>query len=550
MTIRPIANPVRLAQDEINRALEQAAAVLDTHDLNADAAQAWEACRKHLREARGALLMLDIQGGVVLCDECLGLLDALERDDRLSRNKGLDALLYGLLLLPRYLSRVSEQRRELPATLLPTLNALRTIRRTVPLPDYHFAAFDRVDLDLVCLKESLQPTGHLEATVRRLRLMLQIGLLGLFRKPDSPRHAQQVHRALQRMGTAFGDTRTGRWMRLASHCMEAVMHGQIAVDPSVRLLLSRIDLHVRAASRDGMDGLDRLPPDMVIRGLLYYTALGAEQQATLRQLRDALGLKAAMAPRALIEHEREALTAPERSVLEAASQAVREELETLKAAIESAGRAEQMRGDERAALSQQLGSLGSTMTVLGLSEAAALLKREQTRLHSLRDDAPAARMLETLQHTAESLTLAEEQLYGLTRPRGGPVRRQRPNRLLEAEAQAVSECLVNLARVRSALEFLNGDVDEGEDLRNTDRPMQEASGILIMLEQTEAARILEQCRSQIARLPDHAVDDERLEVLADALAGLEWFLDGLRAGEDDEESLELANEALRGLSAA
>lgn len=549
MTIRPIANPIRLAQDEINKALEQAATALDAHDQGA-ATPPWDACRIHLREARGALLMLDIQGGVVLCDECLGLLDALERDPRVSQDQALDALLYGLLLLPRYLRRVSEQRRELPATLLPTLNTLRSLRRTVPLPDYHFAAFDRADLRLNCLSEPLEVTERLEPTVRRLRLMLQIGLLGLFRSPDSSVHGQQVHRAMQRMGTAFGDTLTGRWLRLAAHCMDAVSREQRPVDASMRLLLSRIDLHVRAATRDGPAGLDKLPPEMVTRGLLYYTVLGGERHKTLARLREELSLKAVIAPLALIEHEREALSAPEHSVLEAASQAVREELEQLKADIEAAGRAEHLPDAERAALSRQIGVLGSTMTVLGLSEAAALLKREQTRLHSLSAELPATRTVETLLHTAESLTLVEEHLLGLARPGGSGPRARRPNRLIEAEVQAVSECLANLARVRGALEYLNGDVDEGEELSHMDQPMQEASGILIMLEQPEAARILEQCRSQIARLPRDPVDDDRLEVLADALAGLEWFLNGLRSGEDSEESLELANEALRGLNAA
>lgn len=548
MTIRPIANPVRLAQDEINKALDQAAAAIDTHEQGGDDTPPWHACREHLREVRGALMMLDIQGGVVLCDECLGLVDALENDRSLSRDQGLDVLMYGLLLLPRYLSRVSEQRRELPATLLPTLNALRCLRRTPPLPDFHFAAFERVDMQLEPLSEPLDIGPQLDTTVRRLRLMLQIGLLGLFRSPGSELHARQVHRALQRMGSALGDTTTGRWMRLAALCFHAFVQGQLPVDTSVRLLLSRIDLHVRAATRDGDQGLAGRPPDMVTRGLLYYTALAGEQDSALRDLRETLGLKAVMAPPALIEHEREALAAPERSVLEAVSRAVREELDRLKDDIETLSRLDSVNTSDREELSNQLGALGSTMIVLGLSDAAALLKREQTRLHSLSDSAAAGRLLETLEHTAESLTLVEEQVHLLTRPAGGSATTRRPNRLVEAEAQAVSECLVNLARVRRALEFLNGDLDEGEDITLMNDPMREASGILVMLEQTEAARILEQCRVQIARLPDgRPVQDGRLEALADALAALEWYLEGLRAGEDSEESLELANEALRAL---
>ncbi len=547
MTIRPIANPVRLAQDEIRKALEQAAAAIDTHEQGGEETPPWNACREHLQQVRGALVMLDVQGGVVLCDECLGLVEALEQDRSLSREQGLDVLMYGLLLLPRYLHRVAEQRRELPATLLPTLNALRCMRRTTPLPDYHFASFERVDMDLSCLSQPEERDPQFETAARRLRLMLQVGLLGLFRSPDSALHARQVQQALERMGSAFGDTRTGRWMRLGAHVLEAVASGQLEADASLRLLLSRIDLHLRSAALSGTAGLDALPPPMVTSGLLYYTALGGEQNPNLRQLRTELGLKTVLAPPALVEHEREALAAPDRGVMEAVSKAAREELDRLKDDIESLANTGALNEQDRDGLGGQIGALGNTLAVIGLSEAAALLKREQTRLHSLENEAGANRILDVLQHLAESLTLAEEQLQDLTQPAGACTRR--PKRLVEAEAQVVGECLNNLARVRRALEFLNGEVDEGESIRLMDQPLQETVGILRMLNQPEAARILEQCRSEIGSLPQEGVPEQgRLTALADALAGLEWFLEGLRASDNSEEHLELAGEALRSLA--
>ncbi|MCC5860198.1 MAG: hypothetical protein JJT90_18755 [Ectothiorhodospiraceae bacterium] len=547
MTIRPIANPVRLAQDEIRKALEQAATAIDTHEQGGDGTPPWNTCREHLQQVRGALVMLDVQGGVALCDECLGLAEALEQDRSLSREQGLDVLMYGLLLLPRYLHRVAEQRRELPATLLPTLNALRCMRRTTPLPDYHFASFERVDMDLSCLSQPQEPDPRLETTARRLRLMLQVGLLGLFRSPDSALHARQVQQALERMGNAFGDTLTGRWMRLGAHCLEAVASGQLQADDSLRLLLSRIDLHLRTVALGGTAGLDALPPPMVTNGLLYYTALGGEHNATLGQLRAQLGLKTVLAPPALVEHEREALAAPDRGVMEAVSKAAREELDRLKDDIESLANTGELNAQDRDALGGQIGALGNTLAIIGLSEAAALLKREQTRLHSLEDEAGANRILDALQHLAESLTLAEDQLQDLTQPAGACTRR--PKRLVEAEGRVVDECLKNLARVRRALEFLNGDVDEGESIRLMDQPLQETAGILRMLNQPEAARILEQCRLEIASLPQEGTPEEgRLSALADALAGLEWFLESLRASDNGEESLELAGEALRSLA--
>ncbi len=552
MTIRPIENPVRLAQSEINKALDQAAAAIDAHEQDQDDVPPWEACRTHLEEVRGAVMMLDIQGAVVLCNECLGLIDSLEAGNSLSREQGLDLLMYGLLLLPRYLSRVSEQKRELPDTLLPTLNALRGMRRSFPLPEFHFAAFRRVDPTLPELADPNAVTvENLDETGRRLRLMLQIGLLGLFRSPDSQVHAKQVHRALVRMGEAFGDTVCGRWMRLAARAFHPLVAQKITADISMRLLLSRIDLHTRACMLQGLEGLDNRPPELVSRGLLYYTMRGSEHDDDLAALRERLGLSAGVAPRALVEHEREAMAAPDQSVMEAVTKAVREELDRLKDVIESLSRLSSITASERKELSGQLSDMAGTLTVLGLSELAALLKREQTRLGSLSDSAGSERLTEILAHAAETLTEVEEQIYTLCNPSRVGNRTPRPRRLMEAQQQVLAECLNNLQRIRKALEYLNGDLDEGEDLSQMGQPVTEIVGSLRMLGNEAAAGIMLRCGQQLQQFAAHPRDLDRIDALADALAAVEWFLEGLMEGIDDgEEALDLAKEALKSLESS
>ncbi|MCC5809554.1 MAG: hypothetical protein JJU06_04195 [Ectothiorhodospiraceae bacterium] len=549
MTIRPIQNPVRLAEDEINKALEQAAAAIDAYEQDHDDVPPWEACRTHLEEVRGAVMMLDIQGAVVLCNECLGLIDALESGTSLSREQGLDLLMYGLLLLPRYLSRVAEQRRELPDTLLPTLNALRGLRRSFPLPEFHFAAFNRVDPSLPQLSAPDSTVAeNMDETGRRLRLMLQIGLLGLFRSPDSQVHAKQVHRALVRMGEAFGNTACGRWMRLAAKAFHPLVEQRMTADISMRLLLSRIDLHARACMLQGREGLDTRPPELVSRGLLYYTMRGSEHDETLAELREQLGLSVGVAPPALVEHEREAMAAPDQSVMEAVTKAVRDDLDRLKDMIESLSRLSSITSSERKELAAQLSDMAGTLTVLGLSELAALLKREQTKLHSLSENAGGERLAEILTHAAETLTEVEEQIYTLSRPGGRGSRPGKPRRLMEAEQQALTESLKNLQRIHRALEYLNGDLDEGEDLGLMAQPVAEIAGTLRILGRDEAAALMIRCDSQLKQFAAHPRELDKIDALADALAAIEWFLEGLLEGLDQgEEALDLAREALKAL---
>ncbi|MEX0731647.1 MAG: hypothetical protein WED00_01930 [Aquisalimonadaceae bacterium] len=546
MTIRPVTNPIRLVQREINQSLEQASALLDAFEQNADDVPPWERCREHLEEVHGALVMLDLVGAVCLVDECLAMINALENDQALARDQGLDLLVYGMLLLPRYVNRARGQKRELPETLLPALNALRALRRAVLLPDYHFAEFDHVDPALAPMAApARQVSGNMQERACRLRHMFQVGLLGLFRTPDSAVHAKQLHRSLTRMGETFGDTVTSRWLRLAARLAALTVTGEMPVDASVRLMYSRLDIHVREAVRSG---LEREPPAMLRRGLLYYTLLYSQVDARLKALQDALGLHQALSFPSIIEHEREAMAAPDHSVMQAVSDALAEDLDRLKATIETLSRLSSVTASEREDLCLQLNSLGHTLTMLGLSEPAAQLKREHTRLQSVGKDVSAERLWELLQSTAEALTLAEESVDSLAVSGRSASGHKRSERIRAAEHQAITECLTNLARVRHAMEYLNGDVDEGEELDATEEPLREVSGILRVMGRESAADLVERACRQIGGLTPEHEGSEELATLADALAAVEWYLEGLLEDSDNgEDALEIGDEALKTL---
>ncbi|MCP1676728.1 hypothetical protein J2T57_003899 [Natronocella acetinitrilica] len=554
MTIRPIATPVHIAQSEIHRGLEAAAASLEASAESDGADASFAACRGMVAEVRGALRMLEMEGAAELAAECELLLEALDAGSSLSRDKALDALLYALLLLPRYIDRVAAQKRELPDILLPTLNTLRGLRRSPPLPAYHFARLADLGGDLALLSEPDRQCAdgdELKGLLRRLRHMLQVGLLGLFRDPAAGVHAKQVHRALKRLGDELGDTQSARWLRLSAALLDQVVAGDLPVDHSLRMLLSRLDLHLRAVSREGAASLASAPPPEVRTGLLFYAVAAGERDETIRRLRETLGLKRLVTPPSLIEHEREALAAPSPAVLGAVSSALQEEMERLKDTIETLGRLGSVTDTERLDICEQLGRLGSTLNLIGVSDAAALLKREHTRLQSVESSAAPDRVLELLDQMADALTEAEESVRGLddvviSGSRDG----RKPRQLRQAEHQAVAEAMANMERVRQSMEYLNGDLDEGEHPATVDGAMVETVGTLRLIGHGGVADLIERCRLQMQKLSDNAAGSATLSSLADALAALEWYLEGLLEGVGfGEETLELAEEVLRELEA-
>ena len=546
MPATSIARPAHSALDATLEALDSVTRMVDAYERGEDDVPPWGRCRGPLEEARGALLMLQMDGARLLVDECMELMEALEDDDALSQRHAMDALLYALLLLPRYIDRHRGHWLETPETLLPTINALRGLRRAVLIPDYDFADLADVDKELTALANELGPAESPDIhTLRRLRHMLQMGLLGLFRNPEAPLHFKQAHRALSRLAGACGDTVIGRWLLLAATLAGAAERDRVPASASMRLLISRLDFLIRELLLGETMATETPPPPMVRQALLYYTARGSDGAPLLTRLAQELALGERVTPRDRIRAERDAVSAPDAQVLDAVSRALSEEMAQVQTFIETLSRLNSVTRTERDELGEQLNRLGHTLTLLGLSGQAAAIKREHTRLQSLGDDVSGERLRELLSHCVETLSESEDAVTHLARPEeaGTP---ERPARLQEASRQAIQEALSNLARVRRSMEYFNGDRDEGDDLASALPALDEVRGSLNMLGLERATALLARCRDAVARLDEtDAGNGERLNAVADALAAIEWYMESLLEGiEDGEETLDIAEASL------
>lgn len=516
--------------------IESVIALVDAYERGHEPAPPWGQCQQPLEEVRGALIMVQLHGARLLVDECIALMEALETDTTISSQHAMDALLYALLLLPRHISRARTTGREIPDTLLPTINGLRGLRRAVLIPEYDFTDLGRTSLQLAPLADSLGEAGTPDHdTTRRLRHMLQAGLLGLFQSPEASVHYKQVHRALSRLATACGDTPAGRWLTLAALLAENAERTGVRANGSIRLMISRLDLYIRETLLTTPPQTGQAPPPMVRQALLYYTAQNrsdndSSDNALLQAIVEDLNLESAVTPRIEIKREGDAIAAPDVDVMQAVTRALAEEMDQIQAFIETLSRLSSVTQTEREELSAHLNRLGHTLTLLGLSEAAAAVKREHTRLQSLGDDVDSQRLRDTLSHCAETLSASESAAARLSSP-GEDTTDEHYDRLEEASRQALAEALNNLARVRATLEYFNGDIEEGDELASAGHPLEEVRGGLEILGLTRPATLAGRCTAAVAALDESDVgNSKRLNAVADALAAMEWYLESMLEG--------------------
>ncbi len=553
MSARAIAGPTMTALDAALESVEQVSELVESAGAEDTAYPPWEECRRQLDQVRGALVMLEIPGARLLVEECIAVIEALEAGEVLSREAAVDGLFYALLFLPRTIRRTRDTGDEVAEALLPTINGLRGLRRTVPIPEYDFCDLTELEPALDTLEADGEPAELPAAeSLRQLRHMLQAGLLGLFKTPGATVHHRQVHRALDRLQRVSGDTVAGRWLRLAAWVTEPTQRIPGEADSSLRLLLSRLDLYIRGILMEPEPDLDRPPPPMVRQALLFYAQRHRQQQPELERVAEGLGLAARITPRERIEAEREAVSAPDGEVLGAVTRALREDMADIQSLIERIEQRNAVSDEEQERIGEQFNRLGHTLTLLGVSDQAAAIKREHTRLQSLAEDADEERRRERINQCADVLSECDAAISRLATT-GSTVASERPARLQEASEQAIREGLVNLQHVRATLEYYNGDLDDGEPIAAALTPMDELRGTLAMLSLTRAAELVGRARALVSALdenppPEPDEPDERLDVLADAIAAIEWHLEGLLEGVDSGEGpLEMAEASLDAL---
>ncbi|MFP4079951.1 MAG: hypothetical protein ACLFTM_04860, partial [Ectothiorhodospira sp.] len=119
---------LRWIRQGLEALLGEARLALEAHLEEGGAAHLETLCQR-LEQARGTLEMVELHGAVLLLQEAVALVNALQEDRVTGPDEAAEVLMRTLLQLPDYLEHVRTGHRDLPIVLLPLLNDLRTVRK-------------------------------------------------------------------------------------------------------------------------------------------------------------------------------------------------------------------------------------------------------------------------------------------------------------------------------------------------------------------------------------------------------------------------------------
>jgi chemosensory pili system protein ChpA (sensor histidine kinase/response regulator) len=531
-----VARELAATLNDVRVALEAAA---ETPADKAHVARAAEL----MRGARGVLRVVEVYGAALLAEEMelsSRWLAGSETDAR-QFVEGLDALMRASVQLPTYLERVLGGGRDLALVLLPLLNDLRAVRGAPLLSEGTLLSLNLSSEKSPTLPEVGAPEPKLTVMqwARRLRPKFQAGLLGLIRGDGEDRGLPSLIEVANRMESIATTAPLYQLWWVTGALLDALRAGGLEASVTVKRLLGHADRELKRLYTEGEEAYTGTPPIELLNNLLYYVARATTRGERIDAVRSSFRLGELLPVDESVEQERESLSAPSVRLMRTVAAAIKEDLGRVKDALDLYTR----KGGPPEELAPQvdlLKKIGDTLAVLGLGSVREQVQGELSRLGDIiTRRAPAEQ--DTLIAIAATLIGVEDglddALVRLIMPPGAPA----PGAETDPDFRQVTEtvlreCIVNLARIK---ELLGQSLEPTAEPVGLDAAPALARGItagLLLLGRNRAMEVMRRIGDHVAALLGPgglARSDEYVDRLADAIVGIEYYMETLQAGRGD-----------------
>ncbi|CAH0215364.1 hypothetical protein SRABI70_02095 [Pseudomonas sp. Bi70] len=542
------ASSLGLVRDELFATIEEAEASLEQFIVERNNGALLQQAVDNLQQVRGTLNLIELTGAELLAQEVLDQATDIPAGVGNERDAQLAALSNALHVLRRYLEGLDAHRQEMPELLLPAINDLRQACKQPPLPESFFFSV-RLDQARPRMVPPALDAAAKESEGRRLRQMYQVGLLGYLREQTPVASMKLMGRAMSRLDGLFANEPRGRLCWLGAAALEALNDGQLLPRKSRKQLFSRIDRELRQMLVNG----SYEPPRSLLKELLYLVALSAGRGPLASEVRELFGITALPFTDHLLEEEYQRLSGPGKAVMRSLSSAIREELASVKDLLDLSERGT-LQEDGLSSLHALLGKLSKTLAMVGLSSAGNSLANQLPTVSAWCEGASVES--EQLIALADSVLYVEGMVATLERgervsaPRVDPeVCTFAQHQLFEARVVVLDEARAGLALAKRAITAYLESSGDRMHLSNVPFSLQAVRGGLWFLGQERAALLVAACADYIqAQMLDseQMPAEARLEVLADALSSLEYYLEADN-GLAQPSVLDLAAESVRAL---
>jgi len=557
-----------MVRDELVATIEESARNLEAFASNQEDSDALQTCIDGIRQIVGILQLIQFKGACLLAEELLvSANDISPGSSGPNYEKSMEVISSTFFVLTRYLEYIQQVERKVPVLLIPQINELRKLRSEPALSEAHFFTVELSQSPSITPVEPLSlGSDSFQNTVKRLRQMYQIGLLGLLRQKQTKNSLSMMRRAMIRLHRICGNDQhlTLLWW-LSNLVLDAIQTEDMKILETRKLLFGRIDRVLRQVVEKGEVALKSDPPRALLKELVYLLALSGKDSDEIRRVRETYGLTSFPYTDKDLSSERDALHGPSAHTVMSLANVLQSELSNSKKVLENAAMSSTQQIDDLDEFVGNLNRIAEILGVVGLASPGNILKEEIKRIE-LWKGMPNGPEPSELFDVANTMLYLDSAVTSLQHAKLSDAKLAEANKLAQAEIIASSElaeagrivlteCEAGLSLTKRALSsFADSNFDTGH-IRNIAKTLNSVRGGMIMLKKDKAAAILEKCVQFVdGVLMDQnqpAALKELLETFADAIVSIEYYLDSATSSLTmDESVLKLAEESLEALGHA
>ncbi len=543
------AHAFELVNKELASTLDAARAQVEDYVDSRAGADALSRAAEHLHAARGALKIVEIHGAALLAEEmeqtCRRLAEAT---DEKASEQGVEALTRAMVQLPAYLERLLGGGKDVALALLPLLNDLRQARDKPSLSEGTLVLLNSGPFERH-LAPRQAPGAHgadigrgFDKVAQRFRPAFQAALLGWIKGAEPTRFLDELLRVCANLERTAASEQVKQLWAVMTAVLVAIRGGGLEASVTLKRLIGQVDRQLKRLVDGGESALVNAPPVELINSLLYYVARATTQDPRIEALRKQYNLREVLPGQAQLEQAREGLAGPSVKLMRTVAQAIKEDLATVKDALDIFVRTGMQGPDKLGTQLDMLKKIGDTLGVLGLDRARNQIQREAQQLAAIvtTGKAPEQNALEKIAATLLDVEDAlDRELVRAVMPgdegeaADGAAASDTQHR--QVTQAVMGECTVNLAKVKEAVIQL---VENPADTRPLEHAKPQLRGIaagLLMLNKPKAVTVIERVGTVIAtRLAAGTkLKPEYLERLADAIVSVEYYLETVSAGRAD-----------------
>ncbi len=510
----------------------------------------------NLHQITGTLHIVELFGPALLSEEMENLARALKNGQVKQAQDAFETLTRGILQLPAYLEHLRLGNPDQPIVLLSLLNDIRAAYGQHLLSE---SSMFSPDLEIYPDgSPDAEAPADIRPTAKKLRTVFQTALLGWFRDAESTKHLRKLSFVISQLESASRSAPARQLWWIAQGVVEALADKAIDSTVSIKSLMGQIDRQIKRVVSGGDSAIEKDRPTDLLKNLLFYVAQAGTPGTRASEIQKRFKLRELLPTAGDLSRTQGDLLGAGSGVMDNVAGAIREDVLSLKDAIDLFVRSKDHPIAELEPVATKLRTIADTLGILGLGKLRKSVKDQEAVLKELLD---GVRPLsdDAVMNIASTLLYVESSLTNLHRgdsevPDSNEERTESP--LPDSEYRAlvnhtVGEARVVLAKIKDHIVQFLASPGAFDILEPVPALANDIKGALSVMGYSRAADLLSlasQFVSEKILATRVEIQQQQLDALADAITGVEYFLENV---EDDpigsNNSLVLAADALRKL---